>query len=78
MNEFPGKDQGAELRRQLGLLTEDEIAAIAGVEPATVKAWRSARTGPPWITMGRTPMYRRRSLVKWLAEQERRTDERGP
>lgn len=64
------------LRRDMGLLTEEEVAAVAGVEVSAVQRWRSERRGPPWLKWGRTPLYRRQSLEAWLAEQERRTS--GP
>jgi DNA-binding transcriptional regulator YiaG len=62
-----------ELRRELGLLTEDEIAALADVEVSTVRSWRTERRGPPFTHLGRRPLYLMQSLQRWLKEQEQET-----
>jgi hypothetical protein len=62
-----------ELRRRLGLLTEDEVAAIADVDQRTLANQRSARSGPPFLVWGRKPFYRIEALTKWLAEREQET-----
>lgn len=67
-------DLGAVTRRDLGLLTEDEIAAVAGVDAKTVKNWRVQRSGPPFTKMGKAVLYRREAFLKWLAENERVTE----
>lgn len=64
-------DLGASLRKELGLLTEEEVAAIGDLDPKTLARWRTARTGPPAVTVGRTILYRRESLEAWLKAQER-------
>ena len=61
---------GTKLRHDMGLLTEDEVAAIARVKPRTEKSWRANRDGPPYIAWGRAPLYRRESLLAWLTERE--------
>jgi Helix-turn-helix domain len=61
------------LRDRLGLLTEDDIAVIAGVEVKTVRQWRSERTGPPFTKIGRRPLYRVDALQRWLAAGEQET-----
>lgn len=58
------------LRRDLGLLTEEDIAALAGVEVKTVKEWRTQRTGPPYTKFGRRPLYRTESVLRWLKDRE--------
>lgn len=65
--------QAAELRRSLGLLTEEETAAIADVDLATLRNQRSARTGPPYTRWGRKVFYRQAALVKWLEGREEAT-----
>lgn len=63
-------EHGACLREQLGLLTEQDLAAMAGVEVPEVRRWRSEGRGPPWLSWGSATLYRRESLLAWLAEQE--------
>lgn len=67
-------DLGAETRRDLGLMTEEQIAAVAGVDTKTVKNWRTMRAGPPFTKLGKAVLYRRESVLKWLAENERVTE----
>lgn len=65
-----------QLRRDLGVLTEEEVAAILGKEVSTLQKMRGDRDGPPWLKAGRSVLYRRVSLERWLADQEARTS--GP
>jgi phage terminase Nu1 subunit (DNA packaging protein) len=67
-------DLGAETRKDLGLMTEEQIAAVAGVDTKTVKNWRTMRFGPPFTKMGKAVLYRRESVLRWLAENERETE----
>ncbi len=67
-------DLGAEMRRDLGLMTEEQIAAVAGVDEKTVKNWRTQRYGPPFTKLGKAVLYRRESVLRWLAENERVTE----
>lgn len=64
---------GIAVRRDLGLLTPEEVAAMAGVDPETVKNWRIARTGPPYTKMGKAVLYRREAILRWLAANETET-----
>ena len=66
----------ATLRRDLGVLTEEEVALILGKEVSTLQKMRGERGGPPWLKAGRSVLYRRVSLEAWLAAQEERTS--GP
>lgn len=66
----------AALRREVGVLTEEEVALILGKEVSTLQRMRSERDGPPWLKAGRSVLYRRSSLEAWLAAQEERTS--GP
>jgi hypothetical protein len=62
-----------ELRRELGLPIEEEVAALAGAEVKTVVNWRAARTGPPFTHLGRRPLYRVQALLEWLKSREEDT-----
>ncbi len=60
------------VRQTLGLLTADEVASAFDLDVRTLSNWRSERRGPPWVSVGRTPMYRRDSLLRWLERREKR------
>lgn len=61
------------LRHELGILTEDEVAEVAGVAVQTLRNWRVQRTGPPFTKIGREPVYLRESLLAWLKRNEEPT-----
>lgn len=54
------------------LLTAEEVSVIlGGVPPATLKRWRTQRTGPVVLHIGRHVRYRRSSVEAWLHEKDR-------
>lgn len=63
-------DRAAELRRELGVLSEAEVAALLGKTERTLREMRLARTGPPWFKAGATVLYRRAALRRWFRDQE--------
>lgn len=69
-------DDLTQLRRELGLLNEVEVAGVLDKSVSTLQKMRSRREGPPWVKDGNTILYRRESLLAWVADQERRTS--GP
>ncbi len=52
-------------------LTKEELAAELRRNPRTLDRWDVLRTGPPRTHVGRKVLYRRASVQKWLAAQER-------
>ena len=52
-------------------LTTVELAAELGRNPRTLDRWDVLGMGPPRTRVGRTVLYRRTSVQKWLAAQER-------
>jgi predicted DNA-binding transcriptional regulator AlpA len=49
-------------------LTTAEVAALAGIAPASVRRYRLRGTFPePDGYVGRTPWWRRRTIMRWLA-----------
>jgi hypothetical protein len=52
------------------LLTEQQLADELRKSPATLARWRRIGTGPPWLRVGKTPMYRWGDVLRWLAQQE--------
>jgi hypothetical protein len=52
-------------------LTTEELAAELGRNKRTLDRWEALGTGPPRTRVGRKVLYRRNSVQKWLAAQER-------
>ena len=54
------------------LLTPEEVSVmLGGVPPATLKRWRTQRTGPVVLHIGRHVRYRRSAVEVWLQEKDR-------
>jgi len=60
-------DQGACLRRRLGLVTQEEFAATLGVSVETVSEWRRLKRGPDFVKTGKGVMYREIDIQEWLS-----------
>ena len=52
-------------------LTREELAAELCRNPRTLDRWNVLGMGPPRTHVGRKVLYRRASVQKWLAAQER-------
>jgi hypothetical protein len=52
-------------------LTREELAAELRRNPRTLDRWNVLGMGPPRTFVGRKILYRRASVQKWLAAQER-------
>lgn len=58
------------------LLTPEEVSEIlGGVPPATLKRWRTQRTGPVVLHIGRHVRYRRSVVEAWLQTKDREAAE---
>jgi phage terminase Nu1 subunit (DNA packaging protein) len=55
-------------------LTKQELAAELGREMRTLDRWDALGIGPPRTCVGRKVLYRRASVQRWLAAQERHRD----
>ncbi|BCO57180.1 helix-turn-helix domain-containing protein [Mycobacterium intracellulare subsp. intracellulare] len=53
------------------------VAALTGVDAATLRYWRHADTGPASFKLGRRVVYRRSEVERWIAEQEAATRRGG-
>ena len=54
------------------LLTPEDVSVIlGGVPPGTLKRWRTQRTGPVVLHIGRHVRYRRSAVESWLLEKDR-------
>lgn len=70
MSVEPNEARGEALRHQIGLLTEDDVAAMFDVNVATLRNWRSNGEGPRYTKAGRNVFYRRESIMDYLERQE--------
>ena len=53
-----------------GWLTTEELAGLLGVDPSTLRRWRTAspRQGPPFVPLsGRVTLYSAHDVRRWLA-----------
>ncbi len=48
------------------LLTTDEAAALMRLAPETLKKWRRTKQGPPYASLGRRVVYRRRDVQSFI------------
>lgn len=62
----------SELRRELGYLTEIEVAGLCGVGLPTWRNRQTAGATPPHYKLGREKLYRRDEVEAWL--RRRRVD----
>ncbi len=56
-----------ELRRDFGLLTPKDVAAIICVDTGTLAVWRSQKRGPDVTKLGRAVFYRKKDVDAWIA-----------
>jgi hypothetical protein len=59
-----------ELLDRLGLLTEEDVAAVRGVAIESLRNERGRGEGPPFMKWGAATFYRIDALKAWAAEQE--------
>ena len=53
-------------------LTEAQLGQMLNRNVRTLRRWNASRQGPPRIVVGRTILYRKSSIVDWLAKHEQR------
>jgi hypothetical protein len=59
----------SEARKTLGLLTEEEAAAVLLLNsPGTLATWRSQKTGPQSLKLGKRVFYTINQLGNWMNE----------
>lgn len=59
------------------LLTAEDIAKLAGVRQRTVYEWKKRNRLPPpsMLMMGRRPVWKRSTMLRWLEATGRKTAE---
>jgi hypothetical protein len=53
------------------LSPEDVSTMLGGIPVRTLKRWRTERTGPTPLHIGRKVLYRRSVVETWLREKDR-------
>jgi hypothetical protein len=62
-----------------GLDSEAQFAQAINRSIGTLRRWRAARCGPPFIVIQRQVYYRREAVAQWLLKREKDpTEEKGP
>lgn len=55
------------LRPQLGLVTEEDLANTLGLNSVdTLATWRSKRAGPPYVKLGKKVFYLLGDVREWV------------
>lgn len=52
------------------LMDVNETAEFLHVAKITLDMWRSAKTGPPYVRVGRRVLYRLADLREWVAARQ--------
>lgn len=60
----------SELLSDLGAMDEAQLCELCKIEPRTAKNWRTNGEGPPWVKVGNSILYLRRSVARWLQDRE--------
>jgi predicted DNA-binding transcriptional regulator AlpA len=50
--------------------TIEDLCAALGVTRRTLDRWHAMRAGPPRTVIGRTILYRRQAIKRWLLDRE--------
>lgn len=56
------------LRDRFGLLSEQDLSSLLGVDLRTLAVWRSQKRGPAVVKLGRGVFYRRADVDAWIAQ----------
>ena len=58
-----------QLRNDLDLVSDEELAAALGLETHTLATWRSEGFGPDFCKLGKPVFYRRVDVKRWIDER---------
>lgn len=56
-----------QLRAEMGLISEEELAALLRVQPATLATWRMEKRGPDYVKATKSILYYRKDVHEWLS-----------
>jgi predicted DNA-binding transcriptional regulator AlpA len=68
------KQFGGIIRRRLGILNTEELAATLECSASAVQSWRKAKSGPRFCRLGRRIYYREDDIKAWAEAQAERED----
>lgn len=54
------------MRHFMGLMTQEELSELIGVEVDTLKSWRRSASGPDFVRLGKQIFYRRSDIQAWI------------
>ena len=57
-------------------LSREELAVQLNKNTRTIARWEVMRTGPAVTYIGKTPYYRKTTVIDWLASQEQKPTRR--
>jgi predicted DNA-binding transcriptional regulator AlpA len=55
-----------EIRERIGLLLPAELAGMLEVTEDTLREWRRTKTGPDFVKVGKSVLYREADVQQWL------------
>ncbi|WP_194787567.1 hypothetical protein [Pseudomonas sp. UFMG81] len=70
-NDHPTIAEYSALANKAGYLTEDQIAMLAKVKPATLEDWRKRGNGPAYVRFGTSYLYSIENLTDHLNSLEK-------
>lgn len=62
--------QARELRRVMGIVTEQELADALEVTTSTLSAWRGKDTGPRPVHLGKSVYYQISEVKQWVERSQ--------
>jgi hypothetical protein len=65
---------GEKLRRDFGIMTPAELAAMLEVSEHTLHSWRQRNQGPVFTYLGRRTYYRKADIHSWIDDGLVRAD----
>ena len=56
-----------QLSSEMGLISEEELAALLRIQTGTLATWRMEKRGPDYIKATKSVLYRRKDVDTWLS-----------
>ena len=62
----PSEVRAESLRQDIGILTQDDMALMLGINVRRLAEWRMDGVGPDYVKLGRSVFYRRVDVLDWI------------